>query len=112
MLARGDTKVRGRFYEKRCGPSRRGARNASAVLKNFARQPEETFSTLSAKSGHQQLSTCSEATFAEGVKDRLGEPDHRREKVGSARQTRLGPAEGQRKVGTCGARAQTSRTIA
>jgi len=52
MLAGGDTKVRGRFYEKRCGPSRRGARNASAVLKNFARQPEETFSTVSAQSGH------------------------------------------------------------
>jgi hypothetical protein len=33
MLARSDTKVRGRFCERRCGPSRRGERNASAVLK-------------------------------------------------------------------------------
>jgi len=34
MLARGDTKVRGRFCERRCGFSRRGKRNGSAVLKN------------------------------------------------------------------------------
>ena len=52
MLARGDAKVRGRFCERCCGPSRRGPRNASAVLKNFARQPEKTFSTVSAQSGH------------------------------------------------------------
>jgi hypothetical protein len=52
MLARGDTKVGGRFYETRCGPSRRGARNASAVVTTFDRQPEKTFSTVSARSGH------------------------------------------------------------
>jgi hypothetical protein len=43
MLARPDTKVRGRFCVKRCGPSRRRVRTASAVLKNFVRQPEKTF---------------------------------------------------------------------
>jgi hypothetical protein len=52
MLARGDTKVRGRFCERRCDPSRRGERNASAVLKNFIRQPKRTFSTVSSVSGH------------------------------------------------------------
>jgi hypothetical protein len=33
-------------------PSRRRVRNASAVLKNFVRDPEETFSTLSARLRH------------------------------------------------------------
>ena len=51
MLARGDTKIRRRFCERRCGPSHRGERNASAVLKNFVRQPKKTFSTVSAISG-------------------------------------------------------------
>jgi hypothetical protein len=54
MLARSDTKVRGRFCERRCGPSRRGERNASAVLTNFVRQPEKTFSTVSANCGHSR----------------------------------------------------------
>jgi len=36
MLFSVDTKVRGRFSEKRCGPSRRYAGNASAALNNFA----------------------------------------------------------------------------
>src|SRR6267142_3639850 len=35
----------------RRGPSRRGVRTASAVLKNLVRQPEKTFSTVSANSG-------------------------------------------------------------
>src|SRR6266480_17599 len=47
MLAWADTKVRGRFCVKRCGPSHRRARNAPAVLKNFVRQPEKTFATVS-----------------------------------------------------------------
>jgi hypothetical protein len=55
MLARGDTKIRRRFCERRCGPSHRGERNASAVLKNFVRQPEKTFSTVSANSGQSQI---------------------------------------------------------
>src|SRR5258707_1329634 len=46
--ARPDTKVRGRFCAKRCGPSRRRVRTASVVLKNCVRQPEKTFATLSA----------------------------------------------------------------
>src|SRR6476646_9380707 len=52
MLARPDTKVRGRFCVKRCGPSHRRLRTASAVLKNFVRQPEKTFSTVSAQTRH------------------------------------------------------------
>src|SRR5258706_16001235 len=35
----------------RRGPSRRRVRTASAVLKNLVRQPEKTFSTVSANSG-------------------------------------------------------------
>jgi hypothetical protein len=46
MPARADTNVGGRFCAKRCGPSRRRVRNASAVLKNLVRQPEKTFSTV------------------------------------------------------------------
>jgi hypothetical protein len=50
-LSRADTKARGRFCVKRCGPSCRRVRNASAVLTIFVRQPEKTFSTLSARTG-------------------------------------------------------------
>jgi hypothetical protein len=50
MLFSVDTKVRGRFSEKRCGPSRRCARNAPAALENFVCHPQETFSTASVKS--------------------------------------------------------------
>src|SRR5260221_5902087 len=49
MLARADTKVRGRLCAKRCGPSHRRVRSASAALKNFVRQPEKTCATGSAK---------------------------------------------------------------
>src|SRR5229473_5455835 len=59
MLARPDTKVRSRFCVKRCGPSRRRVRTASAVLKNFVRQPEKTFATISAQSGHAVMSELS-----------------------------------------------------
>src|SRR5258707_6502683 len=52
MLARPDTKVRRRFCVKRCGPSRRRVRTASAVLNNFVHQPEKTFSTVSAPLRH------------------------------------------------------------
>jgi hypothetical protein len=48
MPSRADTKTGGRFCMKRCGPSRRRVRNASAVLKNFVGQPKKTFSTVSA----------------------------------------------------------------
>jgi hypothetical protein len=50
------TKLRGRFCVKRCGPSYRRVRNASAVLKNCGRHPETTFSTLSVTLGHRDLS--------------------------------------------------------
>jgi len=53
------TKVRGRFWVKRCGPSRRHARGASAVLENFVRQAKKTFSTLSALNGHGEMSDLS-----------------------------------------------------
>ena len=43
------TKLRGRFCVKRCGPSYRRVRNASAVLKNFGRHPKKSFATLSLK---------------------------------------------------------------
>src|SRR6478736_9707882 len=63
MLARLDTKVRGRFCVKRCGPSRRRVRDALAVLKNFVRQPEKTFSTVSVTCGRRPgknfLTCCS-----------------------------------------------------
>src|SRR6266436_6013977 len=54
MLFSVDTKVRGRFSEKRCGPSRRCARNASAALENFVCCPQKTFSTASVKTGKAQ----------------------------------------------------------
>ena len=57
MLARPDTKVRGRFCVKRCGPSHRRPRTASAVLKNFVRQPEKTFSTVSTRCRHRPTPT-------------------------------------------------------
>jgi hypothetical protein len=44
--------IRGRFCVKRCGPSRRRLRDASAVLENFARHPRITFLTLSALFRH------------------------------------------------------------
>src|SRR5947207_15471804 len=51
MLFSVDTTVRGRFSEKRCGPSRRCARNASAALENFVCYPQKTFSTASTQTG-------------------------------------------------------------
>jgi hypothetical protein len=45
-----NTKLRDRFCAKRCGPSYRRARNASAVLKNFGRHPKKTFATISSLS--------------------------------------------------------------
>jgi hypothetical protein len=48
-----NTKVRGRFSTKRCGPSRREARDASAALKIFVHHPKKTFAT---KSGAKQTS--------------------------------------------------------
>jgi hypothetical protein len=46
-----DTKLPGRFGAKRCGPSYRLERNASAVLKNFDRHPKNPFATISALFG-------------------------------------------------------------
>jgi hypothetical protein len=47
------TKVRSRFCDKPCGPSRRRSRNASVVLRNFVRHPKKTFATQSAQSRHR-----------------------------------------------------------
>src|ERR1700682_3670167 len=47
MLFSIDTKVRGRFSQMRCGPSRRCARSASVALENFVSCPQKTFSTAS-----------------------------------------------------------------
>jgi hypothetical protein len=49
---RTDTAVCGRFYVKRCGPSRRRMTNAPAVLKKFVRHPKKTFATISALFGY------------------------------------------------------------
>jgi hypothetical protein len=47
MLFSVDTKVRGRFSEKRCGPSRRCAQNASAALENFVcYSPKDFFDSI------------------------------------------------------------------
>ena len=43
MLSSADTKARGRFSEKRSGPSRRYARNASTALENFVCFPKRLF---------------------------------------------------------------------
>jgi hypothetical protein len=43
MLARADPKVRGRSGVRRCGPSRRRARNALAAFKIFVRHPKKDF---------------------------------------------------------------------
>src|SRR5258707_12040872 len=60
MLARPDTKARGRFCVKRCGPSHRRLRTASAVLKNFARQPEKTvFNSIGTKRTYRVRSVMS-----------------------------------------------------
>ena len=53
MLHSANTKVRGRFSEKRRGLSHRCARNASAALENFVCFPEKTFSTASTRNGSQ-----------------------------------------------------------
>src|SRR5882757_6949713 len=47
-----DAKVRGRFYVKRYGPSRREARDASAPLRISVHHPKNTFATKSAKRRH------------------------------------------------------------
>src|SRR4029077_20179303 len=53
------TKVRSRFCDKPCGPSRRRSRNASVVLGNFVRHPKKTFATQSALFGHGAMSDLS-----------------------------------------------------
>src|SRR5258708_40212854 len=49
-----NTKVGGRFGMKRCGPSCRHTRNASAVFKIFVLHPKKTFATISATNGHSR----------------------------------------------------------
>jgi hypothetical protein len=51
-LSGANTKVGGRFGMKRCGPSCRHTRNASAVFKIFVLHPKKTFATKSANGGH------------------------------------------------------------
>src|SRR5712672_31481 len=50
-----DAKVRGRFYVKRYGPSRREARDASAPLRISVHHPKNTFGTKSANNGSDPL---------------------------------------------------------
>jgi hypothetical protein len=49
MLHSANTKVRGRFSEKRRGLSHRCARNASAALENFVRHPKRLFQQYRSK---------------------------------------------------------------
>jgi hypothetical protein len=56
MLSEANTKVGGRFGMKRCGPSSRRARSASAVFKTFVLHPKNTFATKSARSSHAVVS--------------------------------------------------------
>src|SRR5882672_9994916 len=51
-LSGANTKVGGRFGMKRCGPSCRHTRNASAVFKIFVLHPKKTFATISARNRH------------------------------------------------------------
>ena len=68
MLARPDTKARGRFCVKRCGPSHRRLRTASAVLKNFARQPEKTvFNSIGTKRTYRVRSVSAFGGKAENI---------------------------------------------
>jgi hypothetical protein len=46
MLSETNTKVGGRLGLKRCGPSSRCARGASAVFKTFVLHPKNTFATI------------------------------------------------------------------
>jgi hypothetical protein len=50
-LCRAGTKLCVRICVNRCGPSRCRTRDAPGGLRNFVRQPQETFSTVSAQSG-------------------------------------------------------------
>src|SRR5258706_13555733 len=63
-----NTKVGGRFGMKRCGPSCRHTRNASAVFKIFVLHPKKTFATISALFGHGAMSDLSPLS---GVKRKL-----------------------------------------
>src|SRR5258708_40162847 len=58
-LSGANTKVGGRFGMKRCGPSCRHTRNASAVFKIFVLHPKKTFATISARNGHGAMSDLS-----------------------------------------------------
>src|SRR5258708_5733633 len=49
-VCRTGTRTYGRFCVNRCGPSHRRARDASAVLKNFVRQPKRFFQQYRSKS--------------------------------------------------------------
>ena len=71
-------KVRGRFWMKRYGPSRRRAQNASAALKIFVRHPKKTFATISANSGHSQIRWNSDVCFSPARARRLNRRTRRR----------------------------------
>jgi hypothetical protein len=77
-LLSADTEVGGNFCKRRCGPSRRRVRNASAVLKNFGRHPKKTFSTLSARSRRSRSLWTKPQTSSEKVKTFLPASDARR----------------------------------
>jgi hypothetical protein len=63
-----DTKVRNRSCVKLCGPSRREARDASAILKIKAQQPKNTFATKSANSRHPSIADIPDRSAPESVR--------------------------------------------
>jgi hypothetical protein len=65
-LSGANTKVGGRFGMKRCGPSCRRARSASAVFKIFVLHPKKTFATISANSRRDQTSLPQLSSYGRG----------------------------------------------
>src|ERR1700680_3900982 len=54
-----NTMAGGRFSAKRCGPSHREVRDASAALKISVHHPKNTFATKSARNGQGAMSELS-----------------------------------------------------
>jgi len=66
-LSSAGTKVRGRFSLKRCGPSRRRVRNASAVQKNSFASQKRLFQHYPPQAGYSITLHSANVRFAPGV---------------------------------------------
>ena len=77
MLRSANTKVHGRFSEKRRGLSHRCARNASAALENFVRHPKRLFQQYlpEAEVGPARLTPQHERELRAAFAIYLGNPD-------------------------------------